>query len=130
MARTKTRGQLTPLELELMKVLWELGSANVQSVQRALAPKKKLAYTTVQTMLNLLHRKRKVKRTLKNRAYFYSPRVSRSQASGQALGDIIDRFFGGSAENLVLSLVENRHLTPEELDKLRQLVDSSGRVES
>ncbi len=59
MARRKTE-HLTPLELEIMHVLWETGPANVQSVQQHL--ERELAYTTVQTMLNILHRKGKVKR--------------------------------------------------------------------
>ena len=113
--------RLTPLELEIMQVLWETGPANVQTVQQRLD--RQLAYTTVQTMLNVLHRKNKVKRTLKEKAYFYRPAVSRSQATGQALRDLIDRMFGGSAEGLVMSLVETRHLTPEKLSQLNKLVE-------
>src|SRR5947209_14330265 len=103
MARRKTE-QLTPLELEIMHVLWDIGAANVQSVQQHL--ERELAYTTVQTMLNILHRKGKVKRTLKDRAYFYKPSVSRRQVVSQTVNDVVDRLFGGSAENLVMSLVE------------------------
>lgn len=122
MARKKTAGQLTRLELELMKVLWETGPATVQKVQQKLAGQRPLAYTTVQTMLNLLHRKQKLKRTLRDRAYVYSPVVSRRQEVGRTMGDIIDRLFGGSAESLVLSLVEGRHLTPETLRRLNRLL--------
>jgi predicted transcriptional regulator len=122
MARPKTE-QLTPLELEIMQVLWETGPANVQTVQQALA--RDLAYTTVQTMLNILHRKGKVKRTLKERAYFYKPAVSRTQVARQHLGDIVDRLFGGSAESLVMSLLESRHLTPEKLARLNKLVEEN-----
>src|SRR5215213_1960157 len=102
MARKKSE-HLTPLELEIMKVLWETGPANVQTVQQRL--ERELAYTTVQTMLNVLHRKGKAKRTLKDKAYFYRPAVSRSKVMGHAAGDRIDRMFGGSAESLVMSLV-------------------------
>src|SRR5207249_5200083 len=79
MARRKSE-RLTPLELEIMHVLWDTAPANVQTVQQHL--KRELAYTTVQTMLNILHRKGKVKRTLKDRAYFYKPAVSRSHVTG------------------------------------------------
>ena len=120
MARKKSE-QLTPLELEIMHVLWETGPANVQIVQQKLP--RELAYTTVQTMLNILQRKGKVKRALKDRAYFYKPVVSRSQVVGQHMGDIVDRLFGGSAESLVMSLVEAKHLTPEKLARLRKLLD-------
>lgn len=126
MARKKTE-QLTPLELEIMKVLWETGPANVQTVQQQLG--RELAYTTVQTMLNVLHRKGKAKRTLKDRAYFYRPAVSRSQVIGHAVGDLIERMFGGSAESLVMSLVETRHLTPEKLAKLNKLVEKGSNDE-
>ena len=115
--------KLTPLELEIMHVLWEEGPANVQSVQQKL--KRPLAYTTVQTMLNILHRKGKVKRTLKERAYFYTPVVSRSHVTRQHIGDIIDRLFGGSAESLVMSLVETKHLTPEKLARLQELLEEN-----
>ena len=119
MARPKT-DHLTPLELEIMHVLWETGAANVQTVQQLL--KRELAYTTVQTMLNILHRKGKVKRALKDRAYFYKPAVSRRQEVSQHLGDLVERLFGGSAESLVVSLLETKHLTPARLARLNKLV--------
>jgi predicted transcriptional regulator len=119
MARPKSV-HLTPLELEIMHVLWETGPANVQVVQQKL--KRDLAYTTVQTMLNILHRKGKVKRTLKDRAYFYRPSVSRQKVISKQVNDVIDRLFGGSAESLVMSLVETKHLTPDKLARLQKLV--------
>lgn len=122
MARPKSE-HLTPLELEIMHVLWETGPANVQSVQLHLA--RELAYTTVQTMLNILQRKGKVKRSLKERAYFYEPVVSRSQVVGQHMSDIVERLFGGSAENLVMSLVETKHLTRKKLERLQKLLDDA-----
>jgi BlaI family penicillinase repressor len=124
MAR-KTAESLTPLELEIMKVLWETGPASVQTVQERLAPERQLAYNTVQTMLNVLHRKGKVQRALTGRAYVYEPVVSRAQTAGQAVSDLVSRMFGGSAESLVLSLVETRHLTPEKLAELSALLDKS-----
>ena len=122
MARTKS-DNLTPLELEIMHVLWAAGPANVQTVQQQLP--RELAYTTVQTMLNILHRKAKVKRTLKDRAYLYKPVVSRSQVVGQHMSDIVDRLFGGSAESLVMSLLETKHLTPKKLARLQKLLEEN-----
>ena len=115
---------LTPLELEIMNVLWEAGPSNVQSVQEKLKGRE-LAYTTVQTMLNVLHKKGKVKRRLKDRAYFYSAVLSRQNAVTQALGDVLDRFFGGSADSLVLSLVEGRHLTAEKLARIQKTLEAA-----
>jgi predicted transcriptional regulator len=119
MANAKT-GHLTPLELDIMNALWSLGDANVQAVQQALP--RELAYTTVQTMLNILHSKGKVKREKRDRAFFYTPVVSQSQVARHALSDMVERLFGGSAENLVMSLLEARQLTPQKLDRLKRLV--------
>ena len=115
--------QLTPLELEIMNVLWETGAANVQTVQRQLG--RELAYTTVQTMLNILHRKGKVTRALKERAYFYKPAVSRSRIMRQSVSDIIERLFGGSAESLVMTLVDSKQLSPAQLVRIRKLLKES-----
>ncbi len=124
MARKKAEN-LTPLELEIMHVLWEIGPGNVQSVQQHL--ERELAYTTVQTMLNILHKKGKVKRSLKDRAYVYTPVVSRSHVTRQHITDIVDRLFGGSAESLVMSLVETKQLTPKKLARLQRLLEEEGK---
>ena len=92
----------------------------MQTVQQRL--ERELAYTTVQTMLNILLRKGKVKRTLKDRAYFYKPSVTRQKVISKQVTDVIDRLFGGSAESLVMSLVETKHLTPAKLARLQKLV--------
>lgn len=120
MVRQKSEN-LTPLELEIMNVLWDTGAANVQTVQQKM--ERELAYTTVQTMLNILHKKGKVKRQLKDRAYFYKPVVSKRQVVSQTVGDLVDKLFGGSAESLVMSLVETKHLTPQKLARLQELLD-------
>jgi BlaI family penicillinase repressor len=124
MPRRKSE-QMTPLELEIMQVLWETGPATVQTVQKQL--KRELAYTTVQTMLTVLHRKNKVKRTLKDKAYIYRPAVSRNKFTGHAVREFIDRLFGGSAEGLAMNLLQEKHLTPERLAKLHALVEKEER---
>jgi BlaI family transcriptional regulator, penicillinase repressor len=116
----KKSEQLTPLETEIMNVLWEISPATVQTVQQRLP--RELAYTTVQTMLNVLVRKKKARRTLKDRAYYYRPAVKRDQVAGSAVKDLIDRLFGGSAESLVMSLLESRQLTPEKLERLQRML--------
>ncbi len=93
-----------------MNILWDRETANVRAVQSGL--KRKSAYTTVQTMLNILERKGKIKRVLRERTYFYRPVISRKKVISQIFGDMIDRVFGGSAESMVMSLVETKHLTP------------------
>src|SRR5262245_43273970 len=129
MPRKASTEQLTPLELEIMKVLWELGASSVQRVQEALAAERPLAYNTVQTMLNVLCRKGKVRREIAGRAYLYAPAVSHLQAARQAVSDLVARMFDGSAESLVLSLVEARHLTPEKLAELSALLEDGAPAE-
>jgi predicted transcriptional regulator len=128
--RKKRSSSLTPLELEIMQVLWKNGPGNVQSVQEALNPKPDLAYTTVQTMLNILQRKGKVKRTLRGRAYEYRATVSEDKASGHALRDLVDRMFGGSAEQLVMSLLKSGQTDPERIAKLLREVAAQERSDS
>lgn len=109
---------LTPLELEIMQVLWDVGPCTVAEVQPKL--KADLAYTTVQTMLNVLLRKKKVKRVQQGRAYRYRPAVSRERASGSALSDLVKRMFGGSSEALLMAMVDTRQISAEELARLAQ----------
>jgi len=120
----KAKAQLTRLELEIMKVLWDGGPASVQEVQERVRSERPLAYTTVQTMLNILVRKGRAKRTLVDRSYRYRAAISREKAAGSTLRDIVDRMFGGSAEALVLSLVETSQLTPETLQRLNDMVST------
>jgi BlaI family transcriptional regulator, penicillinase repressor len=115
--------QLTPLELRIMTVLWKLGPSNVQTVQENLLSGPKLAYTTVQTMLNVLHRKGRVKRVLRGRAYEYEPVLSRDGAVRHALRDMIDRLFGGSVDGLLMSLVDTKQLDLQTLARLKDLIE-------
>jgi len=128
MPRRKRNDQLTPLELEIMQVLWDSGPASVAEAQERLGGK--LAYTTVQTMLNVLVRKSKATRTLVDRAYRYRAAISRQKALGATLRDVVQRIFGGSAEALVMSLVETKQLTPETLRRLQELVEEEHRGSS
>ena len=126
MGRRKGTTGLTPLELEIMNVLWDTGATNVQAVRQRLGRRRDLAYTTVQTMLNLLHRKGKVKRELHDRTYYYRPAVTRRREVSHMIRDVVDRLFGGSAEELVQSLVETRQLTAETLERLAAAVGEGG----
>ncbi len=107
---------LTKLELQLMQVIWKRGASSVTEVQAGL--EQELAYTTVQTMLNILERKGKLTRSLSGRAYIYSATVSEEKASSHAVRDLIDRMFGGSSEELVMSLLKNRQLDAKKIAAL------------
>ncbi len=111
---------LTRLELEIMQVLWKRGPSNVGEVQEGIG--RELAYTTVQTVLNTLHCKGKLRRKLDGRAYVYSATVTEAKALRHAVRDLVDRMFGGSSEELVLSLIKSREIDPERIARLsRQL---------
>ena len=109
---------LTRLELKIMQVIWRRGASTVSEVQNELDPA--LAYTTVQTMLNILERKGKLERELQGRAYMYRAKVSEEKAVGQSLRDMIDRMFGGSSEELVMSLLKSRQIDAKRLAKLTE----------
>jgi predicted transcriptional regulator len=105
-----------------MKALWQSGPSTVQAVQERL-PGERLAYTTVQTMLNILQRKGRVKRRLVGKAYEYRAVLSRDKAVREALRDMLDRMFGGSVEALLMTLVKSRQLDADKLGKLQQLIE-------
>jgi predicted transcriptional regulator len=112
---------LTPLELQIMQVLWDGGPASVAEVQSRLAGG--LAYTTVQTMLGVLLRKKKVRRQLDGRAYVYRPLVSREGAVASALSDLVGRMFGGSGEALLMSLIDSRQITADQIARAARLLE-------
>ena len=120
--RKKSSNPLTPLELQIMQILWREGPSNVQHVQTCLSPITELAYNTVQTMLNILHRKERVRRSLNGRAYVYCTVASKETVLGQAVRDFVERMFGGSSEELVMSLIKSRQVDPQKIaDLSRQL---------
>ena len=128
MAGKSQEKPLTPLELEIMNILWDHGPATVAEVQPQL--KSDLAYTTVMTMLNVLLRKKKVKRVQEGRAYRYRPIVTRQRATGSAVEDLVKRMFGGSTEALLMTLVETRNLNSKDLDRLSKVVAEAERREA
>ena len=117
---------LTKLELQIMQVIWKRGASTVTAVQEGL--EQQLAYTTVQTMLNILHRKGKLKRQLHGRAFAYSATVTEAKASTHAVRDLVDRMFGGSSEDLVMSLIKSRQIDSKTIARLsRQLEGQEGK---
>jgi predicted transcriptional regulator len=127
-SRGKAKQSLTPLELEIMQVLWEAGPSTVAEVRPKL--KADLAYTTVQTMLNVLLRKAKVNRVQEGRAFRYRAVVTRKRATGSAVEDLVRRMFGGSPEALLMTMVESRQIGKKELDRLSQMVANAERLAS
>lgn len=111
----------TDRELDVMAVLWELGSATVAEVRARLPDD--LAYTTVLTVLRTLEEKGHVEHRGEGKAHRYYPLVGRKAAGRSALTRLVDKVFNGSPEMLLTQLVSDRKLSDEELERLRNLMD-------
>jgi predicted transcriptional regulator len=112
---------LTAQELEIMKVVWDRGSVTVRDVYETLLEKRKVAYTTVMTMMTILEGKKYLKKTTANRAFVYRPAKPRKTVIGAMVSEFIDRVFNGSAEPLLVHLVEEHGLSREDLDEIQRL---------
>jgi predicted transcriptional regulator len=112
---------LTGQELEIMKIVWERDKATVRDVYEALLERRKVAYTTVMTMMKILEQKKYLKKTLADRAYVYRPAQPKGQVIGAMVREFVNRVFNGSAEPLLVHLVEEHGLSPKELEEIAHL---------
>jgi BlaI family transcriptional regulator, penicillinase repressor len=95
---------LAPLELDCMNTLWPVGEATVREIRDLLAPRRPRAYTTIMTIMDRLARKGIVERKKVGRAYIYRPNLTAEEARSQALGQVVENYFGGSTEALIAQL--------------------------
>ena len=109
-----------PRELEVMSVLWRLGSATVTEVRDALDDD--LAYTTVLSLLQILEEKGYVRHEADGRAYRYYPLIGADRAGGSALARIREAIFHGSAERMFAQMVSDRKLSKKELQRMRRML--------
>jgi BlaI family transcriptional regulator, penicillinase repressor len=121
---TEKRG-LTPLELEIMQVLWSEGASTASEVLPRL--KGELAYNTVQTMLQVLLKKGKVKRVAEGRAFRYRAIVSRERAASSAVADLAKRMFDGSGEAMLAAMIAGGLVSPDDLKRARKGAKSGHR---
>ena len=98
---------LTPQELQIMKVIWELGVASVKSVYSVISRNKNTAYTTILTIMGILESKGALTHTKSGRAFIYRPLLSKEQATRNQISDVLDRFFDGNPQKLIESVQEN-----------------------
>jgi predicted transcriptional regulator len=112
---------LTELELEIMKIVWERDSTTVRDVYETLLERRKVAYTTVMTMMKILEQKKYLKKTQTDRAYVYRPTQPKGQVIGAMVREFVNRVFNGSAQPLLVHLVEEHKLTREELEEIARL---------
>jgi BlaI family penicillinase repressor len=122
--RTKSR-TLTEQELEIMKVVWELQTATVRDVYEAFLRRRKIAYTTVMTMMNILEEKGYLKKRAEEKAHVYRPAQAKAKVIRAMVKDFVSRVFNGSAEPLLVQLVKERHLSPQDLEKIARAIKES-----
>jgi BlaI family transcriptional regulator, penicillinase repressor len=124
MARTPSRS-LTDAEARVMAVLWERQRATVADVVRALSKRRVVSYSTVQTILRILETKGYVAHDKVARAFIYRPVVDERQARRRALRHLVSRLFKGSPGLLVLNVLEDERIDPDELRQLKKLIEDA-----
>ena len=115
-------GTLTEAELRIMNVLWSKGSGTVQQVLDSITEKPVLAYNSVLTTIRVLERKGYLKHLKDGRAHVYTPLVGRQEATRSEIRHLVNRFFKNSHEQLVLNVLEDQGIEPEELSRLREML--------
>ena len=117
------RPALSKGEMEVARVLWQLGKASVREVHEAFPADRKIDFATVQTYLRRLEAKGYVAGRLQGRTRIYAPKVQPRQVIGRTIDDLVDRLFGGEAMPLMRHLIEDRGISDQELAELRELVN-------
>ncbi len=121
----KRAATLTPQELEIMKIVWKTGQATVREVYETLLERRKVAYTTVLTMMKILETKGYLTKDRDERAHVYRPARAEQTVVRGMVREFVDRVFNGSAQPLLLHLVKDRRLSERELEELARLLRES-----
>jgi BlaI family penicillinase repressor len=116
---------LTPQELEIMKLVWQREDPTVRDIYEALLRRRKIAYTTVMTVMNTLETKGYLSKRRQDRAFIYRPTRPRNQVIGGMIREFIDRVFNGSAEPLLVHLVKDRRIRDKDLQKIVRMIEES-----
>jgi predicted transcriptional regulator len=117
------RPALSKAEMEVARVLWELGAASVRQVHEAMPADRAIDFTTVQTYLRRLEQKGYARAKLEGRLRIYSPKVKSRTVIRETVNDLIERLFAGEAMPLMRHLIEDRGMSDEDLAQLRSLLD-------
>jgi predicted transcriptional regulator len=116
---------LTEAELRIMKLLWTRGESVVSDLVAALPDGETLAYNSVLTTIRILEQKGYVDHRQEGRAFVYRPCVAEHEASRSEVRHVLSRFFGNSRERLLLSLLGDDEISPAELKRLREAIQSA-----
>lgn len=123
MKRRRASGRATEAELEILRVMWERGPSTVREVHEALSQNRNTGYTTVLKLMQIMFDKGLLGRDEAGRAHIYRPVQSADQAQRTLVTDLMDRAFGGSAQQLVMRALTARRATADELAEIRRLLD-------
>ena len=114
--------QPTERELEILKILWEIGEASVREVYERMSQSVPIVQNTVQAFLRTMEDKGLVRHRVEGRTFIYRPVPARDQTQKNLVGGVLDRVFDGAIDQLVQSALSLRKPTREELDKLEELI--------
>jgi predicted transcriptional regulator len=117
---------LTDLELELMQTLWDLGEGTVKDVLARL-PQRPLAYTSVATVMKILEGKKVVASRKTDRAHVYYPLLTRADYEAKSVQNLLGRVFRSDPGSLVMRLLDEAELSPEDVATIRKLLDAKGK---
>jgi BlaI family penicillinase repressor len=113
---------LTEQELEIMKIVWAREASTVRDVYETLLERRKIAYTTVMTMMKILEQKKYLRKTQEDRAYVYRPAKPKNQVIKGMVREFVNRVFNGSAEPLLVHLIEDQKLSKKELEEIARMI--------
>src|ERR1700676_4335453 len=113
---------LTEQELEIMKIVWAREVSTVRDVYETLRERRKIAYTTVMTMMKILEQKKYLRKTQEDRAYVYRPAKPKNQEIKSMVREFVNRVFNGSAEPLLVHLIEDQKLSKKELEEIARMI--------
>ena len=116
------RKRLGKLELQVMKLIWDKGRATVRDIWEELYTEKRLAYTTVATVMRKLESKGFLKHDERERTYIYTPLIDQDKVSQGLLREMIDGLFDGSAAKLVTTLIQSEHFTEKDLSEIQRII--------
>jgi BlaI family penicillinase repressor len=114
---------LTNQELEIMKIVWKRGESTVREVYEDLLKHRKIAYTTVMTMMGTLEQKGRLRKAERGRAYVYTPVETQTKVVGNMVQEFVKRVFNGSASPLLVHLVESMNGDEDQLEEIRTLLE-------
>jgi BlaI family penicillinase repressor len=109
-------------QLEIMNVVWRLGEATVRDVYEDVRTRRPIAYTTVMTTMKIMQDRGHLKKRVEDRAFVYSASQPKNRMLRSIVKDFIDRVFNGSAEPLLVHLIEERRLSEKDLAKIRKMI--------